>query len=107
MLVRPTGTATAPYRVVSSHNLQNFGELWTSVPPVAASSACVPPGAMPVEAFENQPPGSAAAACLTTSNNNARLIVDDGYSVRHRQRDPPGRAALLHQGRRSSATATW
>ena len=44
MLVRPTGTASAPYRVVSSHNLLNFGELWTSAPPVAASSACAPPG---------------------------------------------------------------
>ena len=44
MLVRPTATSTAAYRVVSSHNLLNFGELWTSPPPVAASSACAPPG---------------------------------------------------------------
>src|SRR5215207_3116380 len=51
MLVRPTGT----YKLVSSHNLQNFGELWTS-----AGSA------MPVEAFETQMPGTTAANAVTT-----------------------------------------
>jgi 5'-nucleotidase len=90
MLVLPTAAGSASYRVVSSHNLQSFGELWTSVPPVAASSACVPSGAMPVEAFENQPPTTAAAACLTTSNNNARLLVDDGYSIRVDNAAHPG-----------------
>ena len=39
MLVQPTGA----YKLVSSHNLQSFGELWTSA------------GAtMPVEAFETR-----------------------------------------------------
>ena len=67
MLVSPTGT----YRLVSSHNLQNFGELWTSA------------GAtMPVEAFETQTPNTAGATAVTTANNNARLLLDDGYSIR-------------------------
>ncbi|HEU4758318.1 MAG TPA: ExeM/NucH family extracellular endonuclease [Agromyces sp.] len=66
MLVRPSGT----YKVVSSHNLQSFGELWTS----AGST-------MPVEAFETGAPGTKTAADVTTANNNARLILDDGYSV--------------------------
>ena len=67
MLVRPSGT----YKLVSSHNLQGFGELWTS-----AGSA------MPVEAFETQAPTTAAANSITTANNNARLLLDDGYSIR-------------------------
>ena len=50
MLVRPSGT----YKLVSSHNLQNFGELWTS----AGST-------MPVEAFETQAPGTTAASDIT------------------------------------------
>lgn len=66
MLVRPSGT----YRVTSSHNLQSFGELWTS----AGST-------MPVEAWETQPPGSIAANSITTANTNARLVLDDGYSI--------------------------
>jgi 5'-nucleotidase len=66
MLVRPTGT----YKLVSSHNLQNFGELWTS-----AGSA------MPVEAFESGAPGTKTATDITAANNNARLLLDDGYSV--------------------------
>ena len=66
MLVRPTGT----YKLVSSHNLQNFGELWTS-----AGSA------MPVEAFETGAPNTKTAADITTANNNARLILDDGYRI--------------------------
>ncbi len=67
MLVRPGGT----YKVVSSHNLQNFGELWTS-----AGSA------MPVEAFETGAPGTKTASDITLANNNARLILDDGYNIR-------------------------
>ncbi|GGI45659.1 5'-nucleotidase [Agromyces flavus] len=75
MLVRPSGT----YKLVSSHNLQSFGELWTS----AGST-------MPVEAFETQTPTTVkdgativnpAATAVTTANNSARLILDDGYSV--------------------------
>ena len=67
MLVKPSGT----YRLVSSHNLQNFGELWTSA------------GAtMPVEAFETAAPNTKAASDITTANNNARLLLDDGYSIR-------------------------
>ena len=75
MLVRPSGT----YKVVSSHNLQNFGELWTS----AGST-------MPVEAFETQAPGTPAAAAVTTANNGARLLLDDGYSVRVDNAAHPG-----------------
>ena len=62
MLVRPTGT----YKLVSTHNAQNFGELWTS-----AGSA------MPVEAFETAVPGTTAANNITTANNNARLLAAD------------------------------
>jgi predicted extracellular nuclease/2',3'-cyclic-nucleotide 2'-phosphodiesterase (5'-nucleotidase family) len=75
MLVRPTGT----YKLVSSHNLQSFGELWTS----AGST-------MPVEAFETQAPGTSAAAAITTANNNARLLLDDGYNIRVDNADHPG-----------------
>ncbi|WP_187432591.1 ExeM/NucH family extracellular endonuclease [Agromyces mariniharenae] len=75
MLVRPTGT----YRVVSSHNLQNFGELWTS-----AGSA------MPVEAFEQQAPTTTAANNITAANNNARLILDDGWDVNTADARHPG-----------------
>ena len=75
MLVRPSGT----YKVVSSHNLQSFGELWTS----AGST-------MPVEAFETQAPGTPAAAAVTTANNGARLLLDDGYSVRVDNAAHPG-----------------
>jgi 5'-nucleotidase len=75
MLVSPSGT----FRVVSSHNLQSFGELWTS-----AGTA------MPVEAFETQAPGTTAATAITTANNNARLIVDDGYNIRVDNIDHPG-----------------
>ncbi|HTH05746.1 MAG TPA: ExeM/NucH family extracellular endonuclease, partial [Ilumatobacteraceae bacterium] len=75
MLVRPTGT----YKLVSTHNTQNFGELWTS-----AGSA------MPVEAFEQQAPGTTAANNITTANNNARLLLDDGYSIRVDNAGHPG-----------------
>lgn len=75
MLVRPTGT----YKLVSSHNLQNFGEIWTS----AGST-------MPVEAFETQAPGTTAANAITTANNNARLLLDDGYSIRVDNAAHPG-----------------
>ncbi|NUT58845.1 MAG: ExeM/NucH family extracellular endonuclease, partial [Agromyces sp.] len=75
MLVRPSGT----YRVVSSHNLQNFGELWTS-----AGSA------MPVEAFEQQAPTTTAANNITAANNNARLILDDGWDVNTSDSRHPG-----------------
>lgn len=75
MLVRPSSV----YRVVSSHNLQSFGELWTS-----AGTA------MPVEAFESQAPGTTAANAITTANNNARLILDDGYSVSVSDASHPG-----------------
>lgn len=75
MLVRPSGT----YRVVSSHNLQSFGELWTS-----AGSA------MPVEAFESQAPGTTAANNITAANNGARLVLDDGYSVSVSDASHPG-----------------
>ncbi|HEU0181133.1 MAG TPA: ExeM/NucH family extracellular endonuclease [Agromyces mariniharenae] len=75
MLVRPTGT----YKLVSTHNLQNFGELWTS-----AGSA------MPVEAFEQQAPTTTAANNITTANNNARLLLDDGYSIRVDNAAHPG-----------------
>ena len=75
MLVRPSSV----YRVVSSHNLQNFGELWTS-----AGTA------LPVEAFETQAPGTTAANAITTANNNARLVLDDGYSVSVSDASHPG-----------------
>lgn len=83
MLVAPQGT----YRVVSSHNLNRFGELWLN-----AGSA------MPVEAFEMQPPTlknaagqdtgvNPAAAALTTANRNSRILLDDGWSIEIRFRD--------------------
>ncbi|MGW4929798.1 ExeM/NucH family extracellular endonuclease [Agromyces sp. NPDC004153] len=75
MLVHPTGT----FRVVSSHNLQNFGELWTSAG-----------GAMPVEAFEQQAPTTTAANNITAANNNARLILDDGWDVNTSDARHPG-----------------
>ncbi len=75
MLVRPSGT----YKVVSSHNLQTFGELWTS----AGST-------MPVEAFETAAPGTKAATDVTAANNNARLLLDDGYSIRVDNASHPG-----------------
>ncbi|MBM7505829.1 ExeM/NucH family extracellular endonuclease [Agromyces aurantiacus] len=83
MLVRPSGT----YKLVSSHNLQNFGELWTS-----AGSA------MPVEAFETQAPGTSAAASITTANNNARLLLDDGYSIRVDNDAHPGDQPYFTKG---------
>jgi 5'-nucleotidase len=75
MLVRPSGT----YKLVSSHNLQSFGELWTS-----AGSA------MPVEAFEQQAPNAKAANDITAANANARLLLDDGYSIRVDNAAHPG-----------------
>jgi 5'-nucleotidase len=72
MLVSPTGT----YRLVSSHNLLRFGELWLS-----AGSA------MPVEAFETAVPGTTAANNITTANRNSRLLLDDGYSIGIRNAD--------------------
>jgi len=66
MLVSPTGT----YRLVSSHNLLRFGELWLS----AGST-------MPVEAFETAAPGTTAANNITTANRNSRILLDDGYSI--------------------------
>ena len=80
MLVRPTGT----YKLVSTHNAQNFGELWTS-----AGSA------MPVEAFETAVPGTTAANNITTANNNARLLLDDGYSIRTDNAALPGEQPYL------------
>jgi 5'-nucleotidase len=75
MLVRPSGT----YKLVSSHNLQSFGELWTS----AGST-------MPVEAFETGAPGTKTANDVTAANNNARLLLDDGYSIRVDNASHPG-----------------
>ena len=83
MLVRPSGT----YRLVSSHNLQSFGEIWTS----AGST-------MPVDAFETQPPNTLAANAITTSNNNARLLLDDGYSVRVENAAHPGDQPYFTKG---------
>ena len=46
---------------------------------------------MPVEAFETQAPGHrAAAADITAANNSARLLLDDGYSVRVDNAAHPG-----------------
>jgi 5'-nucleotidase len=75
MLVRPSGT----YKLVSSHNLQSFGELWTS----AGST-------MPVEAFETGAPGTKTANDVTAANTNARLLLDDGYSIRVDNAAHPG-----------------
>lgn len=72
MLVSPTST----YRLVSSHNLLRFGELWLN-----AGSA------MPVEAFETAAPGTTAANSITTANRNSRLLLDDGYSIGIRNAD--------------------
>lgn len=83
MLVRPSGT----FKLVSSHNLQSFGELWTS-----AGSA------MPVEAFETAAPGSTAAAAVTTANTNARLLLDDGYSIRVDNAAHPGDQPYFTEG---------
>ena len=42
---------------------------------------------MPVEAFETQAPATAAADKITAANTNARLLLDDGYSIRIRNAD--------------------
>ena len=75
MLVRPSGT----YRLISSHNLQNFGELWLN-----AGSA------MPVEAFETQAPGTKAANDVTAANRASRIVLDDGYNAQTTNASHPG-----------------
>ena len=76
MLVAPQGT----YKVISSHQLDNFGALWLNAGDT-----------MPVEAFESQPPTTKnalgetivnpAVTAINTANRNSRLLLDDGYSL--------------------------
>ena len=87
MLVAPVSTASSPYRVISSHNLTNFGELWLN-----AGSA------MPVEAYETQPVGSTAANSITAANRNSRIALDDGYSVSTANVDHPGEQPYFTAG---------
>lgn len=72
MRVVPTGT----YKVISSHNLNRFGELWLN-----AGSA------MPVEPFELGAPGSKAAKDADAANKASRIFLDDGYSIAVRNGD--------------------
>ncbi|MGX5697556.1 ExeM/NucH family extracellular endonuclease [Agromyces soli] len=72
MLVAPSGT----YKVISSHNLNRFGELWLN-----AGSA------MPVEPFELGAPGSKAATDADAANKASRIFLDDGYSIAIRNSD--------------------
>ena len=74
MLVRPTGT----YKLVSSHNLQNFGELWLS-----AGTA------MPVEAFETR---------------RAEHQGGERHHDRQQQRPAAARRRLQHPRRQRRAT---
>ena len=57
--------------VVSSHNLQNFGELWPSAG-----------AALPVEAPRPQAPAPPAATAIATANTTPACSLDDGYSIR-------------------------
>lgn len=66
MLVQPTGT----HRLVSSHNLLRFGELWLNAG-----------NAMPIEPFETAAPGTTAANNANTANRASRILLDDGYSI--------------------------
>ncbi|AMB57538.1 ExeM/NucH family extracellular endonuclease [Microterricola viridarii] len=66
MLVAPTGT----YTLTSTHSLFSFGELWLNA------------GADPaIKNTEVTAPGAEAAA-IAAANKAARLLVDDGYSIR-------------------------
>ncbi|MFF2494248.1 ExeM/NucH family extracellular endonuclease [Agromyces sp. NPDC058064] len=66
MLVVPDGT----YKVISSHNLNRFGELWLNA------------GAtMPVKSTETQLPGSKGASDVAAANKASRILLDDGYSI--------------------------
>ncbi|MDF0512461.1 ExeM/NucH family extracellular endonuclease [Agromyces sp. H3Y2-19a] len=66
MLVVPDGT----YKVISSHNLNRFGELWLN-----AGTA------MPVKSTETQRPGTKAASDIAAANRASRILLDDGYSI--------------------------
>ncbi|WP_243648536.1 ExeM/NucH family extracellular endonuclease [Agromyces fucosus] len=66
MLVAPSGT----YKVVSSHNLNRFGELWLNAG-----------AAMPVKSTETQLPGTKAASDIAAANKASRILLDDGYSI--------------------------
>lgn len=66
MLVAPSGS----YALSSSHNLFSFGELWLNAGEAAA-----------VKSTELVGPGAEADA-ITAANKAARVLVDDGYSVR-------------------------
>lgn len=75
MLVAPSGA----YRLASSHNLTNFGELWLNAG-----------AAMPVEAFETQVPGTTAANAITAANRASRIVLDDGYNAQTTNALHPG-----------------
>ncbi|NYD68388.1 ExeM/NucH family extracellular endonuclease [Agromyces atrinae] len=66
MLVSPEGT----YRVVSSHTLFSFGELWLTAGET-----------LPVKNTEQVQPGEEAQA-IAAANRAARLLLDDGWSTR-------------------------
>ncbi|UOQ91259.1 ExeM/NucH family extracellular endonuclease [Agromyces endophyticus] len=66
MLVVPDGT----YKVISSHNLNRFGELWLN-----AGSA------MPVKSTETQLPNTKGASDIAAANKASRILLDDGYSI--------------------------
>ncbi|MFE6965571.1 ExeM/NucH family extracellular endonuclease [Agromyces sp. NPDC057679] len=66
MLVAPSGT----YKVISSHNLNRFGELWLNA------------GAnLPVKSTETQRPATPAADAIAAANKASRILLDDGYSI--------------------------
>ncbi|WP_157157466.1 ExeM/NucH family extracellular endonuclease [Diaminobutyricimonas sp. LJ205] len=73
MLVSPTGD----YRVISSHNLFSFGELWLD------------PGELPVKSTETTDAGPDANA-IAAANRASRILLDDGYSIRVDNAQHPG-----------------
>ncbi len=66
MLVKPTGT----YTLASSHSLFSFGELWLNAgtDPAVKNTELAAPGA--------------EADAITAANKAARILIDDGYSIR-------------------------
>ncbi len=67
MYVAPAGD----YRVVSSHNLYSFGELWLNAG-----------DELPVKSTEQVDAADPANAAIAQANRDSRLLLDDGWSTR-------------------------
>jgi 5'-nucleotidase len=78
MLVNPTGN----YFLSSTHQLYSFGSLWLSA------------GSLAVKSTETTDAGPAADK-ITAANQAARLLVDDGYSIRVDNKAHPGTQPYL------------